>query len=132
MSGTSTRILVTLADAPMSDEALMHELEISRRSLGQALGHLQRAGHVEQDDRGLWFLLKPDAQPLPVVDAEPPVPALPRRPESDATGYLVEQPATPRPTPAIGIGDQVLQVLIAAGRVTQDDIRLASKLIGAR
>lgn len=29
-------------------------------------------------------------------------------------------------------GDQVLQVLIAAGRITADDVRLASTLIGSR
>jgi hypothetical protein len=126
------RIVETLALAPMSDEALMHELDINRRQLGQARGHLRRADRVEQDDRGLWFLVKPGAQPLPVIEAEPPVPAPPRRTDSEAIGHLVEQLTAPRQAPSIALGDQVLQVLIAAGRVTQDDIRLASQLIGSR
>lgn len=129
---TRARIVETLALAPMSDEALMHELELSRRGLSMALSHLKRAGRIEQDDRELWHLIKADAQPLPVIEAEPPVPAPPRRVNSEAIGHLVEQITAPRQAPSIALGDQVLQVLIAAGRVTQDDIRLASQLIGSR
>jgi hypothetical protein len=131
---TGERILATLANAPMSDEGLMHELDINRRQLALAINHLRRDGRVEQDDRQLWYLIRPDAQPVPVVDnaveaTEPDPTVWVDKPDKRG---LFERLAAPRPTLSIALGDQVLQVLIAAGRVTQDDIRLAAQLIGGR
>lgn len=129
---TGARILTALADAPMNAEALMHELDINRRQLGLAVAHLVKQGRIEQDDRQCWSLVKPDAEPRPVVPQDPAVPAAPRRRVTDALDDLVAQLTTDRPTTSIALSDQVLQVLIAAGRITQDDIRLASTLIGRR
>lgn len=127
---TGARILAALADAPMNDEALLHELEVTRRSLGQALGHLRRIGTIQQDDQGCWHLANPDAAARWKAEAmEPP---LAKRPSPDAIADVVHQLTAARPPVSISTGDQVLQVLIAAGRITADDVRLASTLIGSR
>ena len=127
---TGARILAALADAPMNQEALMHELDLTRRSLGHALGELQRSGRVEQDDSGCFYLVKDDAVAPPVVARGQPAAA--PAPDQRAIADVVAQLTAPRASTAISVGDQVLQVLIAAGRITQDDIQLASKLIGSR
>lgn len=126
---TGARILTALADAPMNAEALMHELDINRRQLGLAVAHLVKQGRIAQDDRQCWYLVKPHAEPLPVVS---PLSDQPRRRVTDVLDDLVAQLTTDRPTTSIGLSDQVLQVLIAAGRITADDVRLASTLIGSR
>jgi len=127
---TGARILTALADAPMSSEALMHELDINCRQLGLAVAHLVKQGRIEQDDRGCWFLVKTDAVTPPVVSrGEPPVAPTP---EQRAIADVVAQLTTARATTSISTGDQVLQVLIAAGRITADDVRMASQLIGSR
>jgi hypothetical protein len=111
---TGARILAALADAPMNAEALMHELDITRRGLGIAIS----------------YLVKSDAAPAPVVARGEPAAA--PAPDQRAIADVVAQLTAPRASTAISVGDQVLQVLIAAGRITQDDIQLASKLIGSR
>lgn len=127
---TGARILAALADAPMNAEALKHELDINQRQLCLAISYLVKDGRVEQDDRGCYFLVKSDAAPVPVVSrGEPPVAPTP---DERAIADVVQQLTTARQTTSISTGDQVLQVLIAAGRITQDDIRLASTLIGSR
>jgi hypothetical protein len=129
---TGARILAALQDAPMNSEALKHELDINQRQLGLAISYLVKNGRVEQDDRGCYFLVKADAAPVPVVSrGEPPV--APTRDER-AIADVVHQLTTARPTTttSISTGDQVLQILIAAGRITADDVRLASTLIGSR
>jgi hypothetical protein len=127
---TGARILAALADAPMNAEALMHELDITGLGLGIAISYLVKDGRVEQDDRGCWYLVKADAAPAPVVARGEPAAA--PAPDQRAIADVVAQLTAPRASTAISVGDQVLQVLIAAGRITQDDIQLASKLIGSR
>lgn len=127
---TGARILAALADAPMNREALMHELDLSAPALNVSLAHLVKAGKVEQDDRGCWHLIKPDAVPPPVVSrGEPPVAPTA---EERAIADVVQQLTSARPTTSISVGDQVLQVLIAAGRITAEDVRMASQLIASR
>ena len=127
---TSTRILAALRGAPMNGEALKHELDISQSALNLAIAHLVKSGRVEQDDRGCYFLVKSDAAPAPVVARGEPAAA--PAPDQRAIADVVAQLTAPRASTTISVGDQVLQVLIAAGRITQDDIQLASKLIGSR
>ena len=127
---TGARILTALADAPMSSEALMHELDLTKHQCSLAVAHLVKQGRIEQDDRGCWFLVKTDAVTPPVVSrGEPPVAPTP---EQRAIADVVAQLTTARATTSISTGDQVLQVLIAAGRITADDVRMASQLIGSR
>ena len=127
---TSTRILAALHDAPMNADALKHELDLGQTALNLALAHLVKSGRVEQDDRGCYFLVKSDAAPVPVVARGEPAAA--PAPDQRAIADVVAQLTAPRVSTSMSVGDQVLQVLIAAGRITQDDIQLASTLIGSR
>ncbi|MCA3177594.1 MAG: hypothetical protein O9345_16200 [Burkholderiaceae bacterium] len=111
---TGARILAALQDAPMNSEALKQELDINQRQLGLAISYLVKDGRVEQDDRGCYYLVKADFVPPPVVSrGEPPV------------APTAEQLAT-------------LRVLARCwswsrdSRITADDVRLASTLIGSR
>ncbi len=126
-------ILEALADAPMNLEALLHEIGCTQRGLSIALAHLQTHRKIEQDERGCYHLAAPAEPPPPVgapPAAAPPAAGSATQVERTDAGWRALGPTTA--SPAIGTADLVLQVLIAAGRITDVDIRRATALIGAR
>lgn len=127
-------ILDALALAPMDLEALLHEIGCTKRGLSIALAHLQTHGKIDRDDRGRYCLIVPSVAPAPPVEAVPaaaaPTAGSATQVERTDAGWRALGPTTA--TPAIGTADLVLQVLIAAGRITDVDIRRATALIGAR
>jgi hypothetical protein len=138
MTGTARvtpAILEALALAPMDLEALLHEIGCTKRGLLNALAHLQTQGRIDRDERGCYRLSLPaaPAEPPPVEAvpaAAPPTAGSATQVERTDAGWRALGPTTA--TPAIGTADLVLQVLIAAGRITDVDIRRATALIGAR
>ena len=127
---TGSRILAALA------EALMHELDINRRQAGLSLGHLQRADRIEIDDRGCWHAKATTARPPDGAPAEPaatpPTAGSATQVERTDAGWRATDVSSKAP---LDTGELVLLVLIAGGRITNDDGRRARdvvKLIGAR
>lgn len=114
----SDRILLALADAPMSTDALMHELEATRLSIAIACGRLRKGRRIALDDRKLWHLL-PWSRPTSGVD---PI---------DELDSAAEPEPAPAPVASARSADpaRVLAVLVAAGLVSRDQVAAAEQLV---
>lgn len=118
----SDRILLALSDAPMSTDALMHELEATRLSIAIACGQLRKGRRIALDDRKLWHLL-PWSRPTSDVD---PIDELESAAEPDPAPAPVVAPAA-----SVRSADpaRVLAVLLAAGLVSRDQVAAAEQLV---